>query len=215
MTKIYKFMVYINGLEDKIYREIEIPSSRKVSDLAYSILASFDSLAYHLYNLNIDNVQYDCGINLDMTLDYFKNLTSDELSLYHNNVIIKEACKTNLEDVDFHVNKTFEMQYDMGSTTTFIIKFVEKKELVRYTHNKYPLITSGAGAGMLDDISDEELLDVVNKTDKLGYSEFYYTPGYDIDKIFDYRNFDLKNNQLKVRRFYAIFKNKYEDIFEE
>ena len=51
MTKILTFRVGIEGLEDKIWREIEIPDRRTVADLAYTILATFDSIAYHLYNI--------------------------------------------------------------------------------------------------------------------------------------------------------------------
>ena len=51
MTKILTFRVGIEVLEDKIWREIEIPDCRTVADLAYTILSTFDSLAYHLYNI--------------------------------------------------------------------------------------------------------------------------------------------------------------------
>ena len=51
MDKILKFKVGIEGLENKIWREIEINDRRTVADLAYTILATFDSLAYHLYNI--------------------------------------------------------------------------------------------------------------------------------------------------------------------
>ena len=51
MNNILTFRVEIEGLEDKIWRKIEIPDKRTVVDLAYTILASFDSLAYHLYNI--------------------------------------------------------------------------------------------------------------------------------------------------------------------
>ena len=49
MKKVLKFKVSIEGLEDKIYRIIEINDAKTIADLAYSILASFNSLAYHLY----------------------------------------------------------------------------------------------------------------------------------------------------------------------
>lgn len=51
MTKVLTFKVEIEGLETKIWRKIEITDSKTVADLAYTILASFDSLAYHLYKI--------------------------------------------------------------------------------------------------------------------------------------------------------------------
>ena len=60
MDKTLKFKVGIEGLEDKIWREIEINDRRTVADLAYTILATFDSLAYHLYNIKYKGYTFDC-----------------------------------------------------------------------------------------------------------------------------------------------------------
>ncbi len=60
MDKVLKFKVGIEGLEDKIWREIEINDRRTVADLAYTILATFDSLAYHLYNIKYKDYTFDC-----------------------------------------------------------------------------------------------------------------------------------------------------------
>ncbi len=51
MAGVLTFRVGVEGLEDKIWREIEITDRRTVADLAYTILAIFDSLAYHLYDI--------------------------------------------------------------------------------------------------------------------------------------------------------------------
>ena len=42
MDKVLKFKVGINGLGDKIWREIEITDRRTFADLAYTILVTFD-----------------------------------------------------------------------------------------------------------------------------------------------------------------------------
>ncbi len=55
MTKVLKFRVEIEELENKIWREIEITDRRTVADLAYTILATFESLAYHLYYIKYNN----------------------------------------------------------------------------------------------------------------------------------------------------------------
>ena len=59
MAKIFTFQVGIEGLEDKIWRKIEITDRRTVADLAYTILATFDYLAYHLYDIKHGNDRYD------------------------------------------------------------------------------------------------------------------------------------------------------------
>ena len=42
MGKVLTFQVGIEGLEDKIWRKIEITDRMTVADLAYTILATFD-----------------------------------------------------------------------------------------------------------------------------------------------------------------------------
>ena len=58
MNKIMKFKVEIEGLEEKIWREIEIADHMTIADLAYTILASFNSLAYHLYKIEYNIVMF-------------------------------------------------------------------------------------------------------------------------------------------------------------
>ena len=57
MSKVLTIKVGIERLEDKIWRKIEITDGRTVADLAYTILATFDSLAYHLYNIKYMTVR--------------------------------------------------------------------------------------------------------------------------------------------------------------
>ena len=62
MTKVLTFKVEVEELESKIWRVIEITDSKTVADLVYTILATFDSLAYHLYNIKHGKDRYDCMI---------------------------------------------------------------------------------------------------------------------------------------------------------
>ena len=93
MAKVLTFKVGIEGLEDKIWRCIEITDRRTVADLAYTILATFDSLAYHLYDIKHGNDRYDCMI--------------EPLELEDCN--FKDAVRTKLSDVDFE-NKTISVK---------------------------------------------------------------------------------------------------------
>ena len=67
--KVLMFKVGINGLEDKIWRVIEVPDKMTIVYLAYSILASFNSLAYHLYNITYKGIKYKCYIDDDLIFD--------------------------------------------------------------------------------------------------------------------------------------------------
>ncbi len=194
MAKIFTFQVGIEGLEDKIWRKIEITDRRTVADLAYTILATFDSLAYHLYDIKHGNDRYDCMI--------------DPLDLREYN--FKDAVRTKLSDVDFEKNNKMIMEYDFGSTTTFIITFLESRNIEKYNGNHYPYIVDGAGRGMIDDMCDFELKEVVEDIDKKGYSDHFFTPGYERKIKYDYRYFNIKNNNALLKGEILDIKNGYE-----
>lgn len=195
MTKILTFRVGIDGLEDKIWRKIEITDRRTVADLAYTILATFDSLAYHLYNIKYKNYIFDCWICAEENPDY-EDLT--------NATIIK------LKDLELEENDIMEMEYDYGSTTTFKITYLESRDATGYEGYLYPNIVDGAGRGMLDDMCDFELKEIVDDIDKKGYSEHYVTPGYEKYEKYDYRKFNIKTNNKKLKGLILEIKNGYE-----
>lgn len=195
MAKVLTFQVGIDGLEDKIWRKIEITDRRTVADLAYTILATFDSLAYHLYDIKYKNKVYDCWIDIEYD---------------HRDVELVNAVTTKLSDMDLKENDTMEMDYDTGSTTTFKITYLGSREMEKYNGKHYPYIIDGAGRGMLDDLCDFELKEIVDDIDKKGYSEHYFTPGYERTIKYDYRKFNIKNNNALLKGLVLDIKNGYE-----
>ena len=196
MTKVLTFKVGIEGLEDKIWRKIEITDRRTVADLAYTILATFDSLAYHLYDIKYKNKVYDCFVCIE-----------DD----HSDIPKVNATITRLSDLELKENDTMEMEYDYGSTTTFKITYLGASDFKKGDGMHYPYIIDGEGSGMIDDITSDELRDVVENIDKTGKSDYSVLcmDGRN-SKIYDYRNFDLKKNNLHVRRYFYKIKSGYE-----
>ena len=193
MTKVLTFKVEIDGLEDKIWRKIEITDRRTIADLAYTILASFDSLAYHLYHIKHGSDTYDCMIeSLEFEVDN-----------------VKDAVKTKLKDVDFS-DKKMVMEYDFGSPTTFKITYLESRDLEKGNVQNYPYIVDGAGRGMLDDLADFELKEIVDDIDKKGFSEHYFTPGYERTIKYDYRKYNIKKDNSVLKELILEIKNGYE-----
>lgn len=195
MAKVLTFKVGIEGLEDKIWRKIEITDRRTVADLAYTILATFDSLAYHLYNIKYNDKVYDCFVCIE----------DDYSDIPKINAVI-----TKLKDLDLKENDTMEMEYDYGSTTTFKITYLGCSNLERGECSRYPYVIDGEGHGMLDDMCDFELKEIVEDTDKKGYSEHYFTPGYERTIKYDYRKFNIKNNNALLKGLVLEIKNGYE-----
>ena len=153
MAKVLTFKVGIEGLEDKIWRKIEITDRRTVADLAYTILATFDSLAYHLYNITYDNKIYDCWVCIE---DDYSDISKVNATI------------TKLKDLELKENDTMEMEYDYGSTTNFKITYLGCTDLERGNGSHYPYVVDGEGRGMLDDMCDFELKEIVEDTDKKG-----------------------------------------------
>ena len=196
MTKVLTFKVEIEGLENVIWRKIEITDRRTVADLAYSILASFKSLAYHLYSINYNDKTYDCWVCIE-----------DD----HSEVPPINAVITKLNSLKLKENDTMIMEYDTGSTTTFKITYLGSRAFEKGNGMHYPYIMEGKGYGMIDDITSDELKEVVDDIDKTGKSDYY---ALEMDgrhsKIYDYRNFDLGKNNLHVRRYFYKIKYGYE-----
>lgn len=196
MNKVLKFRVGIEGLEDKIWRVIEITDRMTVADLAYTILATFNSLAYHLYKITYKNDIYDCGVCPNESFNTRKLIN---------------AVTTKLSSIDLKENDTMKMEYDYGSPTTFIITYLKDKELKSFKDAKnYPLIKEGEGLGMLDDMSCYDLKDIVLETDRLGYSNNHFTLGYETNKIYDYREYNLKTDNKNLKGLILLIKNGYE-----
>ena len=197
MTKVLTFKVEIEELENKIWRKIEITDRRTVADLAYTILATFRALADHLYDIEYKNKFYDCWICIE-----------DD----HRDVELVNATITKLSNLELKKNDTMIMSYDTGSTTTFKITFLEERSFERGNGMHYPYIIDGAGYGMINDITNKELKEVVNNIDKKGKSNYeIFCIGGRFTEIYDYRNFDLDKNNLYVRRYFFKIKYSYEN----
>lgn len=196
MANVLTFKVEIDGLENKIWRKIEITDTRTVADLAYTILASFKSLAYHLYSINYKEKIYDCWVCIE-----------DD----HSEIPPINAVITKLSGFGLKENDHMEMEYDTGSTTMFKITYLDSKPFEKGNGMHYPYIIDGKGSGMIDDITSDELKKVVDDIDKKGKSNYY---ALEMDgrrsKIYDYRKFDLSKNNLQVRRYFYKIKYGYE-----
>ncbi len=195
MAKVLTFRVGIEGLEDKIWRVIEITDRRTVADLAYTILATFDSLAYHLYHIKFHGKVYDCWVCIEDN---------------HSKIPPVNAVVTTLGSIGLTENDVMEMDYDMGSTTTFKITYLGSRDMGEYDGHLYPYIVDGAGRGMLDDISDFQLKAIVDDIDEKGYSDHYVTPGYEKCEKYDYRKFNIKTNNKNLKGLVLEIKNGYE-----
>ena len=195
MTKVLIFKVEVELLEDKIWRTIEITDQSTVADLAYTIIATFQALGDHLYEIRHNGKIYDSFIAIED---------------YHGKEKLINATKTHLNNLNLKTNDKLIMNYDTGSTITFNLTYLGSRNFEKGSGMHYPYITDGAGLGIINDYTNFELKEMVDDIDRKGKSNYQYLSMFSTPKDYDYRNFDLKKNNLHLKRFYRKIKQGYE-----
>ena len=179
-TQVYTFHISYEGLEKFIWRKIEVSSNYRLDKLGYLILASFDTMAYHLFEFYCNNLQFEIP---------------DEESLYEQ----IDMADYKLYQLNLNVGDCIHMDYDFGTTQTFLLKLVKIEDMERGQSRRYPYIIEGAGRGIIDDFSCEELTELIeqiNLNDKTNEPIYYK----DEDRPWDYRLFDIKQMNKFLKR---------------
>lgn len=197
MADVYKFKVKLNGLEDVIWRDIEITSVSSVAKLGYSILAAFESTASHLFNIRYNGKRYEIVFEEnDFDLEPAIDPVNTKLS----------ALKLSSGDV-------LTMEYDYGAGWEFSIELISITEMKRGAGTHYPYVTDGNGRGIIEDTSPNELADIIEKTEKDGIMPKIPDMHSDEERDWDYRDFDLhycnvffKDNVLDIKYAYEGIK---------
>lgn len=178
-TKVYTFHITYEGLDNIIWRKAEVSSNYRLDQLGYTVLAAFDTMAYHLFSFYIGNQCYEFPDE-----DGF----SDGVDM----------ASVKLGDMDLKIGDRIRMDYDYGTTQTFWLKLVEIDDLQKGHGTRYPYITEGAGQGIIDDMSCDELIELIKQIDEKGRTDepIYYK---ERSIPWDYRHFDLNilNGLLK------------------
>lgn len=171
-AKVYTFQIAYEGLEEKIWRKVEVSSNYRLDQLGYMVLAAFDTLAYHLFEFHyhgsrfeIPNEDWEDDGQMDMAM-----LT--------------------LHQIGLKIGDRIRMDYDFGTTQTFWLELIAAEDMKRGRGRRYPYVLAGAGQGIIDDLSCDELKLLVEQIDKNGKTDepIYYR---DRRLPWDYRRFDL------------------------
>ena len=124
---------------------------------------------------------------------------------------ICNAVTTKLSTINLKEKDKMIMEYDKGTPTDFVITYLGSKEIERGNGRHYPYIIDGSGRGMIDDIDSYKLKEIVNDIDKKGYSEHYFTPGYERPIKYDYRDYDIKGDNILLKGKIEEIKYAYEE----
>ena len=178
-TKVYTFHITYEGLEEKIWRKVEVSSNYRLNQLGYMVLAAFDTLAYHLFEFYYDDDRFEIP-NEDAPFEQI------------------DMANFKLHQLDLKLGDRIRMDYDFGTTQTFWLELIEIADMKRGWGRRYPYVLDGAGRGIIDDMSCEELSELVAQIDRNGKTDepIYYQ---ERRMPWDYRWFDLDcmNSLLK------------------
>ena len=178
-TKVYTFHITYEGLEEKIWRKVEVSSNYRLDQLGYMVLAAFDTMAYHLFEFYYDDDRFEIP-NEDAPFEQI------------------DMADFKLHQLKLKLGDRIRMEYDFGTTQTFWLELVEIADMKRGWGRRYPYVLDGAGRGIIDDMSCEELSELVAQIDRNGKTD---EPIYYQERMmaWDYRWFDLDcmNSLLK------------------
>ena len=178
-TKVYTFHITYEGLEEKIWRKVEVSSNYRLDQLGYMVLAAFDTLAYHLFEFYYDDDRFEIP-NEDAPFEQI------------------DMADFKLHQLKLKLGDRIRMEYDFGTTQTFWLELVEIADMKRGWGRRYPYVLDGAGRGIIDDMSCEELSELVAQIDRNGNTD---DPIYYQERMmpWDYRWFylDCMNSLLK------------------
>lgn len=199
MAEVYKLKVKIRGLENHIWREIEISSEASVAKLGYSILAAFGAKANHLFHINTATMKYELIID-------------DSYDVRRTDIA---PINTKLSALKLKTQDMLVMEYDYGSGWNFDIEVISESPMKQGMGTHYPYILNGAGAGIIEDESPDILKQFIDQIDSTGILPKYYDSERDKKVEWDYRKFDLKYCNMFYKDKIAEIQEAYESSYEQ
>lgn len=200
MTNVYTLKITYVGCKNKIWREVQISSNAYLCDLGYLILATFDTMAYHLFNITYKGVTYE--------------LPSDEEEIPEDKCVFF----VRLSEMNLQISDKMTMVYDFGCDQEFEIEVTDIQPMGRGQGRAYPKIIAGEGRGIIDDMPAYELAELIHQIDETGLSGFKYS-SYGIIREdmpdWDYRNYNLKIDNALLKGSIDSIAEGYERILED
>lgn len=196
MARVYTFKIIYMGCENKIWRDIQISSNSTMAVLGYAVLSSFrTSCAYHLFMMTYKGTDYE--------LDDEEFQTKPKL-----------MSETKLGKLKLEIGDKIHMIYDFGEEQEFEITLLSDEEMPKGSGRSYPKVSDGAGRGIIDDMSADELLKLIKKIDKTGKSDFIYAhKGEHLP--WDYHDYQIDIDNALLKGEIAKIKSAYENPVED
>lgn len=193
MAQIYTFKITYRGCEDKIWRIAEVSSNNTLAQLGYTVLATFDTMAYHLFNISVHGETYELDTEEEDIDEAFR------------------LCAVKLSSLHLQIGDRLEMIYDFGYDQMFDIEFTAARDMPRGHGRAYPRIVAGEGRGIIDDLPADELAMMIYEIDRTGVSPFKYLDKFETLIPWDYRNYNLECDNILLKGEVSQIQSGYED----
>lgn len=112
-AKIYKFKITYSCCDDKIWRIAAVSSNYTLADLGYMVLATFDTKAYHMFEMRYNNTTYF------LNEEDFEDLPATDGDKY------KILWQHKLGSLDMAIGDKIEMTYDWGCEQVFMLELLD------------------------------------------------------------------------------------------
>lgn len=163
--KIYIVHVSLRGLNDKVWRLMEIPSTLTLAQLSYAVMSTMKCEGSHLFDIKFKNMIYDIQKNDSY---YYKSLDANDYHIYDFNLV---------------KNSRFLLTYDFGDEFQFDI-VIQSSTKVQYIPNMNEVnIIDGKGYGIWEDFHRAMYM-FYRYPDKLDYDDME-TADYYADMEFE------------------------------
>lgn len=190
MTNVITAKIVYKNCDNKIWREIQISENSFLCQLGYVLLATFDTMAYHLFCIEHSGKYYE--------------LPSEDESVESGKCLIS----VKLSDLKLKTGDKLSMIYDFGCDQVFDIEIINVSPMPKGSGRAYPRIIAGEGLGIIDDMPADELLEVINDIEQNGDSVFYYE-GKRPEIPWDYRKYNIDNDNALLKGQIEIISENY------
>lgn len=203
-TQIYTFKITYGNCDNRIWRVAAVSSNYTLAQLGYLVLATFDTMAYHLFEMRYKSTRYF------LTEEDLEELPWGE----DEKCGLLGLCKVG--QLGMGIGDVMEMIYDWGCHQKFKIVLLKIDDMQKNTGRAYPKILDGAGRGIVDDMPAYELLDAIREIDAGGHSGIQYSSeGFEDVPEWDYRNYSLDSDNCLLRGTIERIRDGYEEYDEE
>ena len=201
-AQVFTFHMVYAELEERIWRDVEVSSKMRLDQLGYVVLATFDTMAYHLFDILFRSKTYTIP-NPDTPPEYL------------------DLAAFTLDDLTLNVGEQMELIYDFGTEQHFLLKLIAARDMKRGEGRHFPWVIAMNGRGIIDDMSGEELAEIIRQIDKNGKTDepVYYSrdgvdPGF-LPLPWNINRFDLKTENCLLKYDVEKIEDGYAPFWEE